>query len=324
MLMDIESMKHYGLTKELDKTDYFETEQYQVMLANIQHAIKAGGLIALTGIVGMGKTITLRRLQQAIREGNKIIVSKSLATDKRYVTINTLYTALFADLASKKDGKLPTQAEKRERKLQALIKEINKPIVLFIDEAHDLHPRTLIGLKHLIETVQDAQGTLAIVVVGHPKLANDLRNPALEEIGARARLFELNSLGSHSPRFIEWLLNNCSKEHIKPHDIITKEAITLLAESLITPLQITHYLTRALEKGYQVGEKPVSVEIAKSVLSPDLNVLEANLARHGYNFSVLCERLNAKRHEIKAYLNGQLNPSRLEEINKEIHKLGVV
>jgi type II secretory pathway predicted ATPase ExeA len=322
--MDIETMKYYGLIKDLDKADYFETDHYQTMVSNIRHAIKSGGLIALTGMVGMGKTMTLRRIQQTIRESNKIIVSKSLATDKRHVTINTLYTALFSDLASKKDGNLPTQAEKRERKLQALVKEINKPIALFIDESHDLHPRTLIGLKHLIETVQDVQGTLSVILVGHPKLANDLRNPTLEEIGARARLFELGTLGSHSPRFIEWILSNCSKENIKPHDNVTKEAITLLAEGLITPLQITYYLTRALEKGYQVGEKPVTIETVKSVLSPDLNALEANLARHGYNVTVLCDKLNARRQEIRAYFHGQLNPNRTEEIQKEIHKLVVL
>jgi type II secretory pathway predicted ATPase ExeA len=322
--MDIESMKYYGLTKELDKADYFETESYQNMLSNIKLAVKSGGLIALTGIVGIGKTVTLRRLQNAIKEENKILVSKSLATDKRNVTINTLYTALFADIATKKDGKLPTQAEKRERKLQTLIRELNKPIALFIDEAHDLHPRTLVSLKHLIETVQDAHGTLAVIVLGHPKLANDLRNPALEEVGARAKLFELSSLGINSPKFIEWILTNCSADKINPYDILTKDTITLLAEQLITPLQITYYLTRVLEKGYQVGEKPIGVETAQSVLSPDLNALEPNLARNGYNLTILCDYLNARRHEVKAYLRGQLPPSRREELNKEIHKLGVI
>lgn len=321
--MDLESMKHYGITKEFDKADYFETQHYQTMLTNIQYAIKAGGLIALTGMVGTGKTVTLRRIQQTLRENNKMIVSKSLATDRRQVNINTLYTALFADLATKKDGTMPTQPEKRERKLQTLIRNLNKPVVLFIDEAHDLHPRTLVGLKHLIETVQDGQGTLAIAVIGHPKLANDLRNPALEEIGARARIFELSSMGNQSPKFIEWLLKNCSKNTIKPNDILTKEAIAVLSDRLITPLQMTYYLARALEKGYEIGEKPVSAGTIQKILSPDLNMLEPNLARHGYNFVVLCEKLNIKRQEIKAYLRGQLNPSRLEEINNEIHKLGV-
>lgn len=322
--MDIESMKHYGITKEFDKADYFETQNYQSMLANIQHAIKAGGLIALTGMVGSGKTVTLRHLQQTLRDSNKIMVSKSLATDRRFVTISTLYTALFADLTTKKDGNMPTQPEKRERKLQALIQDLNKAVVLFIDEAHDLHPRTLIGLKRLIETVEDGQGTLAIAMIGHPKLANDLRNPALEEIGARARVFELGSMGTQSPKFIEWLLKSCSKDKTNPHDILTKEAVSLLADRLITPLQMTYYLARAIEKGYQIGEKPISAETIQSVLSPNLNMLEPNLARHGYSFGVLCDQLNIKRQEIKAYLRGQLNPNRLEEINKEIHKLGVL
>ena len=85
-----------------------------------------------------------------------------------------------------------------------------------------------------------------------------------------------------------------------------------------------NYLTRALEKGFQLGEKPITAETAKSVLSPDLNALEPNLARHGYNVTVLCDYLNTRRSEIKSYLRGQLNPTRQEEINKEVQKLGVL
>jgi type II secretory pathway predicted ATPase ExeA len=55
--MEIESMKYYGLIKELDKADYFETEYYQNMLSNIRHHVKGGGIIAITGIVGIGKTV---------------------------------------------------------------------------------------------------------------------------------------------------------------------------------------------------------------------------------------------------------------------------
>jgi len=322
--MDIESLKYYGMNKEFGKADYFETENYQNMLHSIKFAIRSGGIIAITGIVGIGKTTTIRKLQKDLKDENKIIVSKSLATDKRNVNINTLYTALFTDLASKKDEIFPSQAEKRERKLQSLIKEKNKPIALFIDEAHDLNSRTLISLKHLIETVEDVNGVLAIIVVGHPKLANDLRNPALEEIGARAKLFELGSLGINSPKFIKWLINNCREDKSKVDFILTDEAIELFAERLVTPLQISYYLSRVLEKGCQIGETTISLETAKSVLSPNLDSLEPNLARHGYNVPILCDYLNIKRHEIKAYLRGQLTPSRFEEINKEVHKLGVL
>ncbi|MBV8452835.1 MAG: hypothetical protein JOZ29_11250 [Deltaproteobacteria bacterium] len=36
-----------------------------------------------------------------------------------------------------------------------LIRKRHKPIALFIDEAHDLHAKTLIGLKPLIEVVRN-------------------------------------------------------------------------------------------------------------------------------------------------------------------------
>ncbi|WHA04448.1 hypothetical protein N3Z17_04295 [Candidatus Bandiella numerosa] len=41
-------------------------------------------------------------------------------------------------------------------------------------------------------------------------------------------------------------------------------------------------------------------------LSVNLNDLKPNLARQGYDFSVLCNRLSAGRKEIRLYLNGKL------------------
>ena len=63
-----------------------------------------------------------------------------------------------------------------------------KPVALLVDEAHDLHAKTLIGLKRLMEVVADSGGMLSVVLVGHPKLRNDLRRPTLEEIGYRCHL----------------------------------------------------------------------------------------------------------------------------------------
>ncbi len=317
-------MQYYGLTKDPDKADYFETEAFKKTLLDLTTAIQSGGIIALIGIVGVGKTVTLRRIQQTLKEANRVLVCKCMATDKGRVNINTLYTALFSDLPTTKDFKIPTQPEKRERQLQTLIRKIKKPVALLIDEGHELHWRTLIGLKHLVETVEEVKNTLAILVVGHPKLGNELRKPSLEEVGARAKVFSLDGPGSHKRPYIEWVLDNCSKSDIKPRDILTEGAIERLAERLVTPLQITHYLSLALAKGHAIGAKPVDEEIIESVLAPDLDALEPKLARHGYSITVLCEHLNARRSEVRAYLSGKLPPGRTEEFNREIHRLGIL
>ena len=104
-----------------------------------------------------------------LHEEGKILVSKSLAVDKGRVNLGTLIMALFFDLATEKSFTVPTQAEKRERKLRDLIKKRKKPVALFIDEAHDLHGQTLIGIKRLIELVQDSGAILSVVLAGHPE-----------------------------------------------------------------------------------------------------------------------------------------------------------
>ena len=314
-------MKHYGLTRDLPRSGHFETEQLREVFDDIEAAIHGGKLLALVGLVGCGKTTTLHRLIESLKGEKNILVSQSLAVDKHRVNLGTLMTALFYDLVTEKDFKIPTQPEKRERKLVEVISKRHKSIVLFVDEAHDLHHKTLVGLKRLIELVQNSGGTLSVVLVGHPKLRNDLRRPALEEIGARTALFWLEGIKGQERAYITWLLAQCTKS--ESTEILTDEAVERLATGLSTPLQIEQYLTLAFEAAYQVGQKPVSVEIIDSVLAADLDALEATLTRNGYNTRALAELLNARPAEIRAFLHGQLAPGRTQELHAQLLAAGL-
>lgn len=314
-------MKHCGLTRDLPRSGYFETEQQQKVVADIQAAIHAGKLLALVGLVGCGKTTTLNRLVQTLKAEKAILVSQSLAVDKHRVNLGTLMTALFYDLVDEKDFKIPTQPEKRERKLVEVISKRRKPIALFVDEAHDLHHKTLVGLKRLIELVQNAGGTLSVVLVGHPKLRNDLRRPTLEEIGARTALFTLEGIKGQERAYIDWLLMQCTRDD--GAEILTDEAIDRLAGALATPLQIEQYLTLAFEAGYEVGAHPITAEIIDNVLAADLNALEATLTRNGCSARALAELLNVRPAEVRAFLHGQLAPGRTQELREQLLAAGL-
>lgn len=314
-------MQHYGLTRDLPRSGYFETEQLREVFDDIKAAIHGGKLLALVGLVGCGKTTTLNRLIATLEGEKEILVSQSLAVDKHRVNLGTLMTALFYDLATDKDFKIPTQPEKRERKLIEVIAKRRKSVALFVDEAHDLHHKTLVGLKRLIELVQNSGGTLSVVLVGHPKLRHDLCRPALEEIGARTALFWLEGIKGQERAYIEWLLTQCTES--ERTEILTDEALELLATSLSTPLQVEQYLTLAFEAAYQVGAKPVNAGIVEGVLAADLDALEATLTRYGYNSRALAELLNVRPAEIRAFLLGQLPPGRTQELHAQLLKVGL-
>jgi len=322
--MNNEVMQFFGLNKPFHHVPFLETEPVKQQIETIKSALHTSGIIALTGLVGSGKTTLLWKIQQQLQDEKEVLVCRSLSTDKKRVNISTLYTALFFDLAKDKNFKAPNLPEQRERKLLELVKKQDKPIVLFIDEAHDLGSQTLISLKRIIELVYSSGNHLTVILAGHPKLGNDLRRPIMEEIGARAQVFQLNHWVENKANYGAWLLKQSSRKDINPHEIIMPDAMDLLVNSLVTPLQINHYLAQAMEQAYLTGTKPITCEIVQSILAPDLEGIAAKLARSGYNLSALCEVLNARPSEVRAYLLGQLNSSKLQEFHKEINKLGVI
>ena len=319
-----EVMEHFRLAKEFRSAGYFETEASKEIFRELKTIIEAGHLVALAAIQGTGKTKTCRRLREELLKERKILVSTSLAVDKDRVKIGTLIDALFADLVTDKSFKIPAKTEIRERRLRDLIKKRGKPIVLFVDEAHDLHPKTLVGLKRLLEVVQDQGAAFSIVLIGLPKLVVTLKRPALEEIGTRTRTLTLDLIAGHEREFIEWLIGDCTKRGVKPTDVFTSESIDLMAETLRTPLQIIHYGWQALEMAYQIGLKVVETETVQAVLAPDLHGVEASLVRQGFTEKHLCDTFNMKPREVRAFFRGELTPSRTQELHYQLLQMGVL
>jgi type II secretory pathway predicted ATPase ExeA len=321
--MRAEVMAFYGLTRSPRAVGYYETTHHRQLLQDIKQAVYDGDLVALCGVVGAGKTMMLRRLQDLLARENRVIVAKSISVEKSRATLGTLITALFCDLSPDKEPKIPKQGELRERELRNLVRKRKKPIVLMVDEAHDLHHYTLTGLKRLIEMVADGDGKLCVLLAGHPKLRRDLRNPTMEEIGYRTAVFSLEGVTGSQREYIEWMLTTCAADQVKVDAILDPAAVDMLASRLRTPLQIEQHLTLALETGYQASEKPVGEAIVDSVLSKQIDDLEPTLTRHGYTAKVLTEMLGTKPGEIKALFNQTLEVDRARELKEQLLAAGL-
>lgn len=321
--MRVEVMDYYGLVKPLNQAGYYETTHHKELMKDVRGAIIEGRLIAVCGVIGSGKTLMLRRLEQQLSEEKKVLVSKSVAVEKHSIRLATLIEALFYDLVPDKQVQIPKKIERRDRQLRELIQKSKRPIALFVDEAHDLHGNTLIGLKRLLELAEDGGGRLSVVLAGHPKLHNDLRRETMEEIGYRTDVFSLDGIAGSQREYIEWLLTNCTGGKAHPAEVLTPESIDLLAESLRTPLQIQLHLMLALDAGYQAGAKPVTADVVESVLSRHIDDLEPTLTRHGYRPKDLVEQFGAKLAEIKALFNNTLDPERTSELREKMLRAGL-
>lgn len=323
MLSDVR--EYYGLLRELQgmaQHSTFDTAPLQRIAKELKLAIKDGKLIALSGIVGTGKSTIIARLKDLLIQEKEILVAESLTADGSQTTISSLITALFCDLSPEKDFKIPPP-ERRERVLRELIKKRHKPVALLIDDAHSLNGNTLISLKRLTEVVRQGKGTLSIVLIGHPKLKNDLLRGAMEEVGARTAIFELEGFGPDKAQYLDWLLLQALGPKVKTETVLTDEAVALLRERLATPLQFENYLTRAFEEAFKVAQKPIGADMIEAVLAKDLDELEARLMRQGYTTKVVAEILDIKPKEVRAFMKGHLPPERTQELHHGLLAAGV-
>ena len=97
-----------------------------------------------------------------------------------------------------------------------------------------------------------------------------LRRSSMEEIGSRARIFELEGLGHEKRKYLKWLLTQSVAPKTKIESVITDDAVAMLSEKLSTPLQFEYYLTRALEEAYKRPETG-SARISSKMSSPRIS-----------------------------------------------------
>jgi hypothetical protein len=203
-----------------------------------------------------------------------------------------------------------------------VMRRYEKPIVLFVDDGHDLHSQTLLSLRQLIEKMCRHWARLSIVLAGHPPLKNDLRCPTQEETWARTTMFEFGGIQDHQRRCITWLLEQCAPDGTVS-DILAPDALELLAERLSPTLHIQHYLTLILEQTHRFGERPGTPTIVNATRAPDMHALEPTFTRYGYNVKALSELLHIRYAKVRLFPHGRWPPVRTEDLHRQLLAAGI-
>ena len=82
-----EVMEYYGLERSPVDVEFFETDHHAQISRDLRTAIMSGRLIALTAVIGSGKTVLSRQLRTELEREGRVIVSRSLTVDKVKITV---------------------------------------------------------------------------------------------------------------------------------------------------------------------------------------------------------------------------------------------
>ena len=77
--MRTDAMNYYRLEKDFTQAGFYETPQHKCLFTEIRAAIKKGELIAISGVIGSGKTVMLSKLKDTCnRSTNRTLAQRAV------------------------------------------------------------------------------------------------------------------------------------------------------------------------------------------------------------------------------------------------------
>ena len=251
----------FGVTP--DPRFFYSHPLYLEGLAALVYGIKAKkGLMLLTGEVGTGKTILLRKLMRQLETVQFVFISSS------HITSYGLIELMIQDLGlgNKEKGRLDMIHELNEHLLQQLKK--GHTVALLIDEGQNLSDDALEGLCSLSNLETEEEKLLQIVLVGQPELATRLSKSSFRRIKQRIaihhRLHSLQTIGEVD----DYIRHRLRVVGYDGPEIFNKEAIEAVwYYSAGTPRLINIICDSALAMTCQTFKKKVSAYMVMKAAS---------------------------------------------------------
>lgn len=252
---------HWGLTRNpfggiSGADDVFESREVGRIMERLYEAVEEGGIHAVTGERGIGKTTAKNEVLNHFDENrSRFAYSIVECMDLRIVTMSTINTAIITDLSSEKPK---SSNEARSRQVTRILGELSphKKVVLVIDEAQRLPIETLEKLKMLTERRWGVRTKLITVLLfGQAELSYKL---ARDE-GLMLRVTQYRMAGLTSDEVLQYIDLRCRVAGGNMRDIFEEDVLVYVAENQHSPLHINHVCGSAMRMARNAGEKKVTL-----------------------------------------------------------------
>jgi general secretion pathway protein A len=247
-----------------DPVFFYSSPGHREALAALFYGIKQNrGFVALTGDVGVGKTMILRAFIQKIDHEKVIAICLQYAK----VTFNELLHILIREFSADPQSESVTQ---RVFQLHHLLNERfrqNQQVLLIIDEAQNMPSETLAALCELSNLETCSHKLLQVIFCGQPEFDDTLTKPELRQlrqrISVRVKVKPLTPVEG-----IRYVQHRLSMAGASDRDIFTMEAIRkIVREAQGIPRLINTLCENALVTAFAYQEQEVTIKVAKEIIA---------------------------------------------------------
>jgi len=260
--------KYYGFSfnpfdkQQLLEKDAFTSNDHKNMVSRLKYLIERRGIGVFTAKPGQGKTFALRCFAKSV-EPNLF--------DMKYISFSTISTIEFYRqfcyaLNIEAKFKKVDMFKDIQEKLFSLFKEKRRPLVLAIDEAHELNISILKDLKMILNQNYDSLNCFTLILIGEPHLNNTLDKPIHEALRQRIVIhYDFDGLS-----------NDEIYEYIAHKFNLASASMSILGEGTLTaitsychgtPRLIDNLMNESLTLGAQFNKSVIDTEIIMAAIN---------------------------------------------------------
>lgn len=300
MTININDLLALGFDRDPFRRVQLETGDTLRVAAAVRMAVADQGMLVISGRRGLGKTIATETAVAAAADQHPkgLHLVRPGRVEVEYTRSSDLVNAIILHLAPAERPKM-----RREQRIMQLTRILGvasqeKPVVMIIEEAHALHPATLVSLKRLREVNYSGRYPLfAVVLIGQ-------RDPmtlhrGMDEVRLRASSLAMQGLSQiEIETYIQQTVGRAM-------DAEASKAVTTMPAANAW-LDLQAILTRAMSRCVAAGRTTINLD---DVLTAEISVSPhgASTGRQSTVQRVMTEQTTnvspASIHTVKAVID---------------------
>jgi len=200
--------KYWGMEfnpfkKSFEDKNIFKSNDFNQILARLEHLKHTKGIGLFTGNSGLGKTFALKQFANTLNKNMYKVVYITLST----VTVLEFYKSLAYGLGLIPSAKKVDLYKSIQERIISLVKNQKIIPVIIIDEAQYLKTEVLNDIKLLLSFNMDSVNHVIFILNGQPIL-NDILSRSVHEALKQRIVINYNSEGLNSKEIKEYIQNS--------------------------------------------------------------------------------------------------------------------
>lgn len=257
------TLKQFGV----EEKGVYRGQLHKMFEGDIKDAIDENKLIAVIGQFGSGKSTLFDFVEQELAGKDRYQFVHVQNTNKEKLTINNITDAILFDVSREQPNR---SMEARSRQVQRVVGDLyvnqGKRVCVVIENAHRLHPNTLMAVKDIREKKWLGHSPLfSVALVGQTDLRRKLAR--WEEVLWRCLVLDLEKS--------EWM--NFA-ERVSYLETVYGRAIEPIARDRIAmktkgPLEIEFLLSEKMDEAARAGKEQIDSEVISMTPSERVQAL---------------------------------------------------